>query len=72
MNIMKSITAREMFIKFPDLRKQLWAGKLWAQGYYVATVGDKFTSAAVRRYIKNQRKYNHTFHDAPAQDAPIG
>ncbi len=27
--MMKSISAREAFKKFPKLRKQLWAGELW-------------------------------------------
>ncbi len=31
--IMKSISAREVFKKFPKLRKQLWAGELWNDGY---------------------------------------
>src|SRR4030067_2901095 len=33
--IMKSISAREVFKVFPDLRKQLWAGELWNDGYFV-------------------------------------
>ena len=38
--IIKSISAREVFSKFPDLRKQLWAGELWNDGYFVRSVGD--------------------------------
>ena len=70
MNTGKSLTAREMVKKFPEMRKVLWAGKLWADGYYVATVGDKVTAEAVRRYIRGQRKHNPSLHDGPAQDAP--
>jgi len=36
----KSITARELFIKFPSLKKELWGGEFWSDGYYVATVGE--------------------------------
>ncbi len=32
MQIMKSITARELFARFPELTKELWAGELWADG----------------------------------------
>jgi putative transposase len=39
--IMKSISAREAFKKFPKLRKQFWAGELWNDGYFVRSVGDK-------------------------------
>jgi len=52
--IMKSISAREVFNKFPDLRKQLWAGELWNDGYYVRSVGDKVTADIIRKYIEYQ------------------
>ena len=70
MDVVKSITAREMFAKFPELRRVMWRGKLWADGYYVATVGDKVTAEAVRRYIRTQRTHELPLHDGPAQDAP--
>ena len=52
--IMKSISAREAFSKFPDLRKQLWAGELWNDGYFVRSVGDKVTADIIRKYIEYQ------------------
>ena len=52
--IMKSISAREAFKKFPNLRKQLWAGELWNDGYFVRSVGDKVTADIIRRYIEYQ------------------
>ena len=55
MNIIKSITAREMFKKFPELRQVLWGGELWGDGYFVATVGDKVTTETIREYIRHQR-----------------
>jgi len=70
MNIIKSITAREMFRKFEDLREQMWAGALWADGYYVGTVGDKVTTEAVRRYIRDQRKELPELDDGRAPEAP--
>ena len=57
MNIVKGVTSREMFLKFPELRRDLWAGELWADGYYVASVGDKVTAEVVRRYIRNQTNH---------------
>ena len=33
--ILKSVSAREVFKKFSKLRKQLWAGELWSDGYFV-------------------------------------
>ncbi len=52
--VMKSISAREVFSKFPELRKQLWAGELWNGGYFVRSVGDKVTADIIRRYIEYQ------------------
>ena len=52
--IMKSISAREVFKKYPKIRKQLWAGELWNDGYFVRSVGDKVTADIIRKYIKYQ------------------
>ena len=52
--IMKSISAREIFKKFPKLRKQLWAGELWNDGYFARSVGDKVTADIIRHYIEYQ------------------
>jgi len=50
----KSITARELFIKFPSLKKELWGGEFWSDGYYVATVGERGNWSVVEKYVKNQ------------------
>ena len=52
--IMKSVSAREVFSQFPDLRKQLWVGELWNDGYFVHSVGDKVTADIIRKYIEYQ------------------
>ena len=52
--IMKSISAREVFREFPDLRKQLWAGEMWNDGYFVRSVGDEVTADVIRKYIEYQ------------------
>ena len=52
--IMKSFSAREIFKQFPDFKKQLWAGELWNDGYFVRSVGDKVTADIIRRYIEYQ------------------
>jgi len=54
--IFKSISARELFKQFPGLRKELWGGELWSDGYYMATVGEKGGIEQVRRYVANQGK----------------
>ena len=52
--VMKSITAREVFKRFPKLRKELWGGEFWTDGYYVATVGERGSWEIVERYIRRQ------------------
>jgi len=54
--IIKSITAREMFKAFPELRKALWGGEFWSDGGYVGTVGDGVTAEIIRNYIETQGK----------------
>ena len=54
--IMKSISAREVFKEFPKMRKTMWSGRIWGDGYFVRSVGDKVTSDIIRKYIKYQRQ----------------
>ena len=53
--VLKSITASEIFNEFPEVKKGLWGGEFWEDGYFVRTVGDKVTEDLIRRYIK----YHH-------------
>ena len=54
MQIIKSITAREIFKEYPGIRKQLWGGELWSDGGYIGTVGDGTTSDIIKNYVQNQ------------------
>ena len=53
--ILKSISARELFTRFPRLRRRLWGGQLWEDGYFVRSVGDAVTAEIIRRYIRYQK-----------------
>ena len=52
--VFKSITARELFRRKPGLKRELWGGEFWSDGYYVATVGERGDWSVVERYVKNQ------------------
>jgi len=52
--VIKSITAREIFVRFPGLRVELWGGELWTDGYYVATIGEGGNRDVIEAYIKEQ------------------
>ena len=56
--IVKSLTAREMFKQVPKVRKVLWGGEFWTDGYFVNTVGFKGNEETVRQYVKNQGAAN--------------
>lgn len=58
--VMKSISAREVFKKYPEISKKLWAGELWGDGYFVRSVGDKVTAEIIRRYIEYQAHEDET------------
>ena len=52
--MIKSLTAREVFARVPSVKKQLWGGEFWTDGYYVSTVGQHMTEDVIRHYMKNQ------------------
>lgn len=54
--LFKSIKAKELFKRFPDLKKELWGGEFWTDGFYLATVGTRGDWATVARYVANQGK----------------
>ncbi len=52
--LIKSITAREIFRRCPEVKKQLWGGEFWTDGYFVSTVGQHSTESVIKQYIQNQ------------------
>jgi len=51
---LKSITAREIYKRCPEVKKQLWGGNLWTSGYFVGSVGKNGNEKQVENYVKNQ------------------
>ncbi|MBI1744122.1 IS200/IS605 family transposase [Candidatus Acetothermia bacterium] len=52
--IYKSISARLIFQEFPEVKKHLWGGELWSDGYFVRSVGDQVTAQVIKRYVRAQ------------------
>ena len=52
MQIIKSITARQLFKRYPEIKEQLWGGEFWHDGGYIGTVGEGITEDIIRNYIK--------------------
>jgi len=53
--IFKSIKAREIFLRKPPVRKELWGGEFWTDVYYVVTVGERANCDTVAKYIAKKR-----------------
>jgi len=52
--VIKSITAREIFRLHPEVKKKLWGGEFWADGYFVHSVSKFGDESTIARYVKEQ------------------
>ncbi len=67
--ILKSVIAREVFARCPQVKKKLWGGEFWSDGYFIASVGQQESEEAVRNYVKAQgqdRPYRQLHSQPPA------
>lgn len=60
--ITKSITARELFRRQPNVKQRLWGGKFWTSRYYLNTVGRFGNEEVIKNYVKNQGKIYKQVH----------
>lgn len=51
---LKSILAREMFKRCPHVKKKLWGGEFWSDGYFVSTVGQHGSAHTIANYVRDQ------------------
>ena len=59
--ILKSIIAKKVFEKHPEVKKQLWGGEFWSDGYFVNTVSKFGDENSISRYVREQgieKEYN--------------
>ncbi len=57
--MIKSMTARMVFKINPEVKKKLWGGEFWNDGYWVVTVNATGTEDTIRDYVKNQGNKNY-------------
>jgi len=50
----KSLIAREVFEREPEVKKKLWGGEFWGKGYFVNTVGQHGSEKVIAAYVANQ------------------
>ena len=62
--MIKSLTAREIFKRCPQVKKKLWGGEFWTDGYYASTVGKHGNENTISEYVKKQgKKYQKLYED---------
>ena len=60
--IIKSLTARIVLFRHPEIKKELWGGSFWTSGYYANTVGQYGTEQVIKKYVENQgRNYSQIY-----------
>ena len=57
--LFKAVSAKEIRQEFPEVRKHLWGGEFWEDGYFVRTVGDKVTADVIKKYIRFHEAKKH-------------
>ena len=58
----KSLTARHIFTRCPHVKKQLWGGEFWSDGFFASTVGKHGDEAMIGKYVKEQGKSYEQLH----------
>jgi len=49
-SVVKSITAKEIFRLYLEVKKKLWGGKIWINGYYINIVRLYANEEAIKKY----------------------
>ena len=73
MQIIKSITSREIFRAHTKVKKMLWGGKFWTSGYCANTAGQYGNEKVIREYVQKQgRTYRQIHRGAVGTDIRQG
>ncbi|NQT96781.1 MAG: transposase, partial [Candidatus Marinimicrobia bacterium] len=43
-----------IFREHPEIKRELWGGKLWTSGYYINIVGLFGNEKIIKKYVKEQ------------------
>ncbi len=61
--MIKSLTAREVLKRCPQVKKKLWGGEFWTDGYFATTVGKHGNEDAIGNYVKKQGMKYQKLHE---------
>ncbi len=54
--LVKSLTAREVLARCPQVKKKLWGGEFWLDGYFIASGGEHANAHTIADYVRGQGK----------------
>jgi putative transposase len=60
--LIKSLSAREIFRRCPQVKKLLWGGEFWTDGYFASTVGKHGNEKLIANYVKSQGDVYQALH----------
>jgi REP element-mobilizing transposase RayT len=60
--LIKSLSARERFRRCPQVKKLLWGGEFWTDGYFASTVGKHGNEKLIANYVKSQGDVYQALH----------
>ena len=63
--LIKSVTAREVFKRCPQVKKKLWGGEFWTDGYFASTVSKHGNENTISRYVQSQGQEYQQHHHQP-------
>ena len=52
--MIKSLIAREVISKHPEVKQALWGGEFWTDGYFVNTVSKFRDEGTISKYVNEQ------------------
>jgi len=52
--MIKSITAKHVFKEHPEVKRELWGGEFWSDGYFASTVGRHGDEHMISKYVQSQ------------------
>ena len=60
---LRSISAREIFHRCPHVKRKLWGGEFWTDGFFASTVGKHGSEEMIAEYVKKQGKEYTRLHE---------
>ena len=59
--VIKSVIARQIFLRVPQVKKKLWGGEFFTDRYFATTVGRNQNETVIKEYVKNQGKQDSEY-----------